>query len=254
MARSFRVLVVDDNREFCSNVTDILELRGYEVTSAHDGQEGVEAVKGNGFDVVLLDVKMPVMNGLETYRRIKEIEPHTPVIMMSAFAVEDLIRDALREGAYGYLKKPIDFDQLFKIIQSTAGEGAMVLVADDDENLCENMRQILSDRGYRVCVVNDGNEAVEKAAKNHFDIMLLDMKLPPLNGLETYLAIRRFRPDIVTVAITGYRQEMSDLVQRAIERSVYTCVEKPIDMDRLFALLDQIEVQKRSGKIRKPEQ
>ena len=253
MAKSLRVLVVDDNHEFCRNVIDILEMRGYEVASAYDGRQGVEAVKGDGFDVVLLDVKMPVMNGLETYRRIKEVAPKTPVIMISAFAVEDLIRNALREGAYGYLKKPIDFDQLFKIVESTTSEGAMVLVADDDENLGENMRQILSDRGYRVCVVNDGSDAVAKAERNHFDIMLLDMKLPPLNGLETYLAIRRFRPDIVAVAITGYRQEMSELVQRAIEKSVYTCLEKPVDMDRLFALLEQIEAQRRSGEIRKPE-
>lgn len=253
MSEKLKILVVDDNEEFCKNVTDILELRGYEVVSAYDGFKGLEAVKENGFDLVLMDVKMPVMDGVETYKKVKEIAPNTPVIMATAFAVEDLLKEALQQGAYGSLKKPIDFDQLFDLIQQATGQGAMILVADDDENLCTNMQQILSDKGYRVSVAYDGNTAVEKAEQNNFDIMLLDMKLPALNGLETYLAIHAFRPNVVAVIITGYRQETSELVQQAIQSSVYTCLEKPIDMDSLVSLLEQIKAQKDKGTLKKPQ-
>ena len=97
MSEKLKVLVVDDNEDFCRNVTDILELKDYEVASAYDGFKGLELVKENGFDMVLMDVKMPVMDGVETYRKLKEITPATPVIMVTAFAVEDLIREALRE-------------------------------------------------------------------------------------------------------------------------------------------------------------
>jgi len=248
-----KILVVDDNEEFCHNMTDILELKGYEVVTAYDGFKGLEAVKENGFDLVLMDVKRPVMNGVETFKKIKEIAPNTPVIMATAFAVEDLLREALQQGAYGSLKKPIDFDQLLGLIKQATGKGAMILVADDDENLCANMQQILSDKGYRVSVAYDGNEAVDKAEKNNFDIMLLDMKLPALNGLETYLAIREFRPNVVAVIITGYRQETSELVQRALQSSAYTCLEKPIDMDSLVSMLEQIKAQKNSGTLKKPQ-
>ena len=124
-------------------------------------------------------------------------------------------------------------------------------MADDDENLCANMQEVLSDKGFRVSVAYDGNMAVEQAEKNNFDIMLLDMKLPALNGLETYLAIRAFRPNVVAIVITGYRQEMSELVQRALRESVYTCLEKPIDMDRLVSLLGQIKAQKNSAILKK---
>ena len=79
------------------------------------------------------------------------------------------------------------------------------------------------------------------------------MKLPALNGLETYLAIREFRPNVVAIVITGYRQETNELVQRALQESVYTCLEKPIDMDRLVSLLAQIEAQKNSGTLKKPQ-
>jgi DNA-binding NtrC family response regulator len=253
MSDKLKILVVDDNEEFCRNVTDILELKGYEVVSAYDGFKGQELVKEDGFALVLMDVKMPAMDGVETYKRVKEIMPATPVIMVTAFAVEDLIREALREGAYGFLKKPMDFDQLLELITHATGKGAMILVADNDEKLCANIQHILSDRGYQVCVVYDGNAAVDKAEKNNFDIMLLDIKLPALNGLETYLAIREFRPNVVAIVITGYRQEMSELVQRALQENVYTCLEKPIDMDKLVALLERIKEQKNKGTLKKPQ-
>ncbi len=253
MSEKLKILVVDDNEEFCRNVTDILELKGYEVVSTYDGFKGLEAVKENGFDLVLMDVKMPVMNGVETYKKVKEIVPATPVIMVTAFAVEDLLREALTQGAYGSLKKPIDFDQLLELITQATGKGALILIADDDENLCANMQEVLSDKGFRVSVAYDGNTAVNEAEKNNFDIILLDMKLPALNGLETYLAIREFRPTVVAIVIISCRQGTSELVQRAMQESVYTCLEKPIDMDKLVSLLAQIKAQKNSGTLKKPQ-
>jgi len=253
MSPKSRILVVDDNEEFCQNVVDILGLNDYEVVSAYDGFRALELVKQNGFDLVLMDVRMPAMDGVETYKKIKEIAPAAPVIMVTAFAVQDLIREALREGAYCALRKPLDFDRLLQLIKQGTGKGAMILVADDDESLCANMQEVLSDKGYRVSVAYDGNAAVDMAEKNNFDIMLLDMKLPVLNGLETYLAIRQFRPTVVAVVITGYRQETGELVQRALQESVYTCLEKPIDMDRLASLLEQIKEEKAKGILKKPE-
>jgi len=248
-----KILVIDDNEAFCRNVTDILELGGYEVVSAYDGFKGLEAVQENGFDLVLMDVRMPVMDGVETFKKLKEIAPGTPVIMVTAFAVEELLREALKQGAYGSLKKPVDFDQLLGLIEQATNEGAMILVADDDENLCANMQEVLSDKGYRVSVAYDGNMAIEKAEKKDFDVILLDMKMPVLNGLETYLAIRDFRPDVVAIIITGHRQDMNDLVEQALQKNVYTCLEKPVDMDEMLSLLGRIEAQKNKGILKKPE-
>lgn len=253
MSEKLSILVVDDNEEFCQSVTDILELKDYEVVTAYNGFKALEMVKQNDFGLVLMDVRMPAMDGTQTFKKIKEIAPDTPVIMVSAFAVEDLIREALREGAYGSLRKPLDFDEIFRLIDQATGKGALILVADDDENLCTNMKEVLSDKGYRVKVAHDSNMAIEKAQKNKFDIMLIDMKLPALNGLETYLAIRDFRPNVVAIIITDYPQEMDNLVQQAMQESVYTCLEKPINMDELVSLLERIKGQKDKGILKKPE-
>ena len=253
MSDELKILIVDDNEEFCQNVNDILELQGYEVVSAYDGFKGLELMKEDSFDLVLMDVRMPVMDGVETYKKVKELAPATPVIMVTAFAVEELIREALREGAFGALRKPLDFDQLLQLIERATGKGALILVVDDDEKLCANMNDVLSDKGYRVSVAHDGSMAVEKAQKNNFDIMLIDLKLPALNGLETYLAIRDFRPNMVALMITGYPQEMDKLARQALQENAYTCLEKPINMDELVSLLERIKAQKAKGTPKKPE-
>ena len=255
MSEKLRILVVDDNEDFCRNVTDILELHNYEVVSAYDGLKGLELIKENGFGLVLMDIKMPVMDGVETYRKVKEIAPATPVIMVTAYTVDELIHEALREGAFGSLKKPLDFDELLSLIaRATAANGAMILVVDDDKFLCTNMKDVLEDKGYRVNVAYDGDIAVEKAERNNFDIMILDLKLPALNGLETYLTIREFRPNVVAVIITGYAKEMDAMIQQALQENVYACMEKPIDMDNLLSLLEQIKEQKAKDTIWKLEQ
>jgi len=87
--KKLHILIVDDNADFCTNCIDIFESKGYSATAVHDGFDAIEAVKGNPFDLVLMDIKMPVMNGVDTYKMLKQINPLLPVIMISAYAVEE---------------------------------------------------------------------------------------------------------------------------------------------------------------------
>jgi len=252
LSEKLRILVVDDNEEFCQNLADIMEMKGHRVATAQDGFKAIDLVKRDSFDLVLMDVKMPVMNGLETFKKIKEIAPRLPVVMVTAYQVEELIRDALRAGAFGCLNKPLDFHKLSEIIEDVRAKGALILIADDDQGLCTNMSEILTQRGYRVTTACDGSTAVNNCRENDFDIILLDMKMPPLNGLETYLAIKEIRPSAVVIVITGYWKEMSTLVEQAMNHSAYACLEKPIDIDNLFTLLEHVKEQKAKGMLHKP--
>jgi len=252
MSEKLRILVVDDNEEFSQNLADIMEMKGHRVTTAQGGFKAIDMVKQGSFDLVLMDVKMPVMNGVQTFKKVKEIAPLLPVVMVTAYQVEELIRDALREGAFGCLNKPIDFHKLLETIEAVRAKGALILVVDDDQDLCTNMSEILTQRGYQVVTACDGSTAVHRCWEADFDIILLDMKMPPLNGLETYLAIREIRPDVVVIVITGYRKEMSALVEQVMHQGAYTCLEKPIDVDNLFSLLEQVKKQKAKGIFHKP--
>ncbi|MBO1223947.1 MAG: response regulator [Candidatus Scalindua sediminis] len=235
-----RILVVDDNTEFCENITDVLELEGYETVEVYDGLDALDAVKEDGFDLVLMDVKMPRMDGVETFRRLKEISPVLPVIMMSAFMVEDLIRLSLQEGAFGAYQKPLDLKRLFYSIERALPNGALIMIADDNEELCANLSDTLGEKGYRVTVAKNGETAVKMARENKFDVILMDMKLPFMDGLKTVMAIRNFRSDVQTIIITGHKEEMGDLIEQALQESAYTCMEKPLDMDHLLKCIQNI--------------
>jgi len=113
-----RVLLVDDEQQFVINMARILKLRGFEVTTAYDGYQAVDAVKyGGGFDVVVLDVKMPGMDGVETLGEIKKRAPDTEVIMLTGHASLESGTQAMRKGAYDYLMKPCDIEDLVEKIK-----------------------------------------------------------------------------------------------------------------------------------------
>ncbi|MCX6245287.1 MAG: response regulator [Bacteroidetes bacterium] len=245
MKKNLRILLTDDNKEFSDNLKDILELKGYEVLMAHDGFKALEIIKDNKVDLILMDIKMPVMNGVETYKQIKTIVPSTPVIMMTAFALEELIQESLQEGAFACLRKPLDFEQLFTTIENALPHGSMILIVDDDVDLCSNLTDMLGRKGYSISVAFDCVTALEKVKVNKFDIMLLDMKLPALNGFETYQAIRKVCPDIVVIIITGYASDMEEMVTAVREQGAYTLLEKPIQIDSLLKLLENIQKSKK---------
>lgn len=118
MPEKLKILVVDDDEEFCQNVRDILvELKNYQVVTAYDGFRALQLVKQNGFDLVLMDVMMPEIDAVETFKKIKEITPDISVVMVAAYVREKFIREAARKGAFGCLKKRLDFDRIFSSLR-----------------------------------------------------------------------------------------------------------------------------------------
>jgi len=236
------ILIVDDNLGLCKTMTLILRRKGYDATSAKDGYEAIVKVKEGSFDLIFMDIKMPLMDGVETYKEIKKIRPDSVVIMMTAYAVEDLIQEALKEGAYGVLYKPLDMEKIFSFIKTAkeAKHGGLILIVDDDPGFTTTLKNILSKRGYSVAVAQTGEAAISKVQGDNFCLILIDLKLPTINGLETYLAIKKIKPEIMAIMITGYRQEMADLIQDALNNSAYTCLYKPLDIEFLLNLIDKI--------------
>ena len=228
------------------SMTDILEAKGYEVESGNSGEEAIAKVKEKSFDVILMDIKMPTMNGVEAFKQIKKISPRTAVIMITAYSLEDLIKEALREGAFGVLQKPLDIDKLIEQIGLAKEKGMLILVTDDDPNTRETFKDVLEAKGYKVSTATTGEEAIEQSRERPSDILFMDMKLSALNGLEAYLAIKEINPRVIAVIITGYYEGMKDLVDKALEKGAYTFLKKPLDMDKVLGLIEEI-----SKKIKK---
>jgi DNA-binding response OmpR family regulator len=107
-----KVLVVDDEPEAVELLVEFLSSKGYEVLTAGGGEEALQRVKADRPHLVLLDIRMPKMNGIEVLRRIREIDPEMGVIMVTAVNEEDMGRKALELGAFDYIVKPLDLKYL----------------------------------------------------------------------------------------------------------------------------------------------
>jgi len=107
-----RVLIVDDEKEFVELVSERLTMRDYDVTAAFSGEEALETVKKYNFDIVILDVLMPGIDGIETLREIKRIKPLTEVILLTGHAAVDTAIEGMKLGAYDYLTKPCEISDL----------------------------------------------------------------------------------------------------------------------------------------------
>jgi len=107
-----RALVVDDEESVCEAVKAILELEGIEVTSTISSPDGVELVRKNGYDLIISDLKMPVMDGLQFYDRVREIETDSIFIIITAFGTIPSAVDAIKKGVYDYIPKPFTPDEV----------------------------------------------------------------------------------------------------------------------------------------------
>jgi DNA-binding NtrC family response regulator len=248
-----KVLIVDDNKDLCDMLMDIMELEGFRVTLAHDGFQALNLAEKETFDIVLMDVKMPGMDGVDTYKKFKEIAPQTPVIIITAFALEDRIKEALRQGAFAALNKPLDFTELFSIIEDARRGNTLVLMIDDEEDLCDAMSDVLKQNGYRVRVAHTGETAIQFARQNNFDFILLDLKLPAMSGYETFLRIKEIRPHATVIIVTGFASEMDDIIEKALSQNAYVCVQKPVKMEKFLPLLDDIARRQSRGDYSKPD-
>lgn len=242
MKEKASILIVDDNASLCKTVSLVLKRKGYAVTTAQDGLEAIARVKERPFDMTFMDIKMLPMDGVEIYRRIKKIRPEAVVMMMTAYAVEDLVQEALQEGVYGIIYKPLDIERVVAIIEEAkeAEEGALTLVVDDDPGICISLRNILTKKDHKVDIAYTGEEAIAMAQETAYDIIFIDAKLPTINGVETYLAIKEINPGAVVIMMTAYCQEMADLAEEALRNHAYACLYKPFDMEEVLRLVDEI--------------
>lgn len=116
---NFRILVVDDDEDFLEALSFTLRKKEIDVIAVESGYDAVNAVVKNGFDLILLDLKMPGMDGLETFKKINEIKSKYLVILMTAFHEKEQTSELKKSGAFGFLKKPFEFDQLLEYILKT---------------------------------------------------------------------------------------------------------------------------------------
>jgi len=121
-----RILVIDDERSIRNTLKDILEYEKYEVDLAEDGPKGLEKIKNGEFDVVLCDIKMPGMDGIEVLDKLSEISADLPVVMISGHGNIDTAVEAIKKGAFDFIEKPLDLNRLLITIRNAMDKSVLV--------------------------------------------------------------------------------------------------------------------------------
>ena len=117
-----RIFVVDDDRDFAESLADVLEPQGHTVALAFSGEEAVQRFATEDFDITFMDVRLPGMNGVESFFALRKMKPDAKVMMMTGFSVEELLRQAVENGAVGVLRKPFDMDDVAAAIEAMMTE------------------------------------------------------------------------------------------------------------------------------------
>lgn len=139
-----KVLLIDDETEFLQNLSDRMNLRGMEVTTAQDGNAALDAVNNDSFDAVVLDLQMPGMDGIEVLKRIKAERPNMQIILLTGHASLEKGVEAMRLGAMDFMEKPADINSLTEKIHKAQAK-KMLLVERETE---AKMKEIMGSKGW----------------------------------------------------------------------------------------------------------
>ena len=248
MNQKIHILIVDDDRRMTRTLADILSLSGYDVMEAGSGPDALEKVREMKFDCVLSDIKMPEMDGVELHRRLRELQPGLPVVLMTAYASNELIQQGLKDGVAGVFDKPLDINNLLGFFFSLAKNRTIVIV-DNDEAFCKTLDDILHQRGFKVAQITDPYVDVNSIT-TEAQVILLDLKFNGISGLDILKEIRKNNPTLPVLMVTGYRDEMAASIQSALEINAYTCLYKPLEIPQLLEMLAQLQKERLRGLLK----
>lgn len=251
-----RILLVEDDKinQMVAQMT--LEDLGCQVEIANNGQEAIDMSADGDYGLVLMDVHMPVLNGFEATQAIREREQqtnsHLPIIAMTADVITTDYESGLEMGMDGALGKPIAKADLEEMLnkwlhakEATSSvtariDGHILLVEDNETNqIVEKM--MLEEMGYHVNIANDGQVAIDLIESGHYDLVLMDIHMPVLDGCTATERIRQSEQNTTNhlpiIAITA--SATAEDIERCLKAGMDDFLAKPIAQDSLTQILQK---------------
>jgi PAS domain S-box-containing protein len=263
------VLVVDDNQTTRLSLASCLESWGCRVEQAADGVEAYHTLKqkaknGQTVNLVLLDAKMPGMDGFQTLKLIRETPElkNTPVVLLTSIGQRGDARMCKEFGCVGYLLKPVRQSQLYSLLlailngetQIHSSEELLtqhklkeikkhnlrILLAEDNEINRKLALKVLEKGGYHADAVTNGKEVLEALKKKRYDLILMDVQMPEMDGFEATAAIRKMEPEgerIPIIAMTAHAMKGDE--ERCLQAGMDDYISKPIKPAVLFEKINK---------------
>ena len=236
MKEKTSVFIVDDDVDFAESMSLMLEGKDCEVKVAYSGEDAISKFRDQDFDITFMDVRMPGKNGVESFLEIRKFKPNARVVMMTAYSVSQLLDEAIENGAWGVLHKPFDMGHVREMLNKIKPYG--ILIADDDPDFVNSILEMMEANGYTVYTAHDGEEAVERIKSDGIDVLILDLRMPLLSGLEVYVELKKSGHTVPTIIVTAYAKEEVDALDRLETLSITGILTKPFDPKVLILAIE----------------
>ena len=245
------VVVADDNDEFRSVLAEHLERRGFVVHQAANGLDAILMIRRLRSPAVVLDLLMPRLGGLEALNRIRAFAPTIRVVVVTAVDDREVHRQALRLGAAALFTKPVVIDDLVTVLSGPTtgsdesrplpgrlpaattkhGPTGAVLIVDDEPDMRELLRDVLEGEGYATRTAGDGEEAIQLVKAERPPVILLDILMAGLGGIEALTVIRSIAPETRVVMVSAVFD--LEIAKRALAYGAFDYVTKPVHVQHL---------------------
>ncbi len=243
MSKNVNILVVDDNEGIRETLSDLLGIKGHRVIVANNGLEAISKVRETNFDIILMDFLMPELDGIKACGEIRKISPDTIVVLMTAYPDDIQVEEVVQEGIAKVVAKPFYLEEIDELLKGKKRINEIfILIVDDKVGSCQTLELSLQERGYNVHTANSGEQALAVIQKKPYDVVFVDVDMSPMNGLETFLAIKRINASIAVIMMTGYFAvpEIDNLARKALNRNAYAYLHKPFDIESAVSIVEEI--------------
>lgn len=251
-----KILVVDDEKEVRNYLEEAISDMSHEVVSVSDGYQAIDYIRENDVHLAYIDIDMPGINGFETLKRIREIDPKVSGVLILGDDVSGLLEGQIKKGVYVSLEKPFTIEQIEEInnafeeikgplefiyenpygLDTEKLSKASILVTDDEKDILKVIVDCLEAEGFSNYNTSiDGEDAIKKFNEGKHDVALIDILMPKKSGMEVLQHIKAISPNSQAIIITGNADK--DTAILALKLGAYDYIEKPFDLDSLLRIV-----------------
>jgi len=235
-----RALVVDDDRSMVKTLADVLQLQGWEVERAYSGAAAVQVAMQNDFDVVLMDVKMPGIDGVDAFRAMKESRPDIRVVLMTAYAAPERLADAEREGVLRVLSKPVNVTELLQLLAAVLNDDQPVLLIDHDTQFLHSLSRMLRLQGFEVAAAADVNHATRLMAERRPMAVLLHLTGGARDVRDAVATVHTVTPAAAIIVYSETADVRSQVEDTLPGEWVHAYLQKPFHIEQVTRVLDAL--------------